>query len=121
MSEARTTNGDNYERETRIRDAYAKKPAHPPLENYDALGMKDAHDATQSDFRNAKERNLADYATYNLGAKIDKKTGKPKRIELKTGEDVVSSQAQNTNANIDAVAAKILSSAWTELQSHENA
>ncbi len=54
------------------------------------------------------------------GAKVDKKTGKAKRISLKNGDVVVSSQAQNTNANIEAIASKLLSSSWTDLQSHEN-
>jgi hypothetical protein len=55
------------------------------------------------------------------GAKVDKKTGEMKRIQLKSGEVVVNSQAQNTNANIDAITSKLLSSSWTDLQSHENA
>src|ERR1700722_3149940 len=55
------------------------------------------------------------------GEKKDKKTGKVKRIVLKNSEEVVSTQAQNTNANIEAVTAVLLSPAWTELCSHENA
>jgi hypothetical protein len=55
------------------------------------------------------------------GEKKDKKTGKVKRLTLKNGEEVVSTQAQNTNANIEAVTAVLLSPAWTELCSHENA
>jgi hypothetical protein len=55
------------------------------------------------------------------GEKKDKKTGKVKRIVLKNGEEVVNTQAQNTNANIDAVLAVLLSPSWTELCSHENA
>jgi hypothetical protein len=55
------------------------------------------------------------------GEKKDKKTGKVKRIILKNGEDVVSTQAQNTNANIEAILAVLLSPAWTDLCSHENA
>jgi hypothetical protein len=55
------------------------------------------------------------------GAKLDKKTGQPKRRELKNGESVVDSKAENTKANIEAVETKLLSSSWVDLQSHENA
>ncbi len=55
------------------------------------------------------------------GAKLDKKNGLPKRRELKSGETVVDSKAENTKANIEAVEVKLLSSSWAELESHENA
>lgn len=55
------------------------------------------------------------------GAKLDKKNGQPKRRELKNGEIVVDSKAENTKANIEAVEVKLLSSSWVDLQSHENA
>jgi hypothetical protein len=43
-------------------------PAHPPLEDYDALEMRDAHEQTQSDFKNQKLRNLDDFKQYNVEA-----------------------------------------------------
>ncbi len=51
-----------------FREIVKYDPANPPLEDYDAIGMKEAHDDTQADFRNAKARNLEDYKTYNLEA-----------------------------------------------------
>jgi hypothetical protein len=53
------------------------------------------------------------------GAKLDKKTGQPKRRGLKSGEIVIDSKAENTKANIAAVEAKLLSSSWTDLESNE--
>ncbi|MBA6295970.1 DNA sulfur modification protein DndB [Colwellia sp. MB02u-9] len=39
-------------------------PSNPPIENYDALGMIDAHEKTQSDFKGAKKTNKQDFASY---------------------------------------------------------
>ena len=51
------------------------------------------------------------------GFKVDKKTGKPKLVKLKSlnGEERVAAQAQNTQSVIGAVATKILSNSWEEL------
>jgi hypothetical protein len=43
-------------------------PSHPPLEDFEALGMKDAHDQTQQDFRGAKKDNLTNYRNYLVEA-----------------------------------------------------
>lgn len=43
-------------------------PSNPPLEDYDALGMKDAHKQTQQDFKGAKKENLANYKQYLIEA-----------------------------------------------------
>ena len=59
------------------------------------------------------------------GSKIDRKTGKKKTRDIKDGEggtlSIVQGKAENTAATISNVAAKILSPAWTELISIENA
>jgi hypothetical protein len=51
-----------------FREIVKYDPANPPPEDYDAIGMKEAHEETQSDFKNAKARNLEDFAAYNLEA-----------------------------------------------------
>ncbi|WP_410819112.1 hypothetical protein [Micromonospora sp. 050-3] len=43
-------------------------PAAPPLEDYEALGMRTAHDQTQQDFRGAKKENLHNFKQYNVEA-----------------------------------------------------
>ncbi|MGW4129850.1 DNA sulfur modification protein DndB [Amycolatopsis japonica] len=43
-------------------------PSNPPMEDFEALGMKDAHDQTQQDFRGAKKDNLANYKQYLIEA-----------------------------------------------------
>lgn len=43
-------------------------PSNPPLEDFEALGMKDAHDQTQQDFKGAKKENLANYKQYMIEA-----------------------------------------------------
>lgn len=43
-------------------------PANPPPDDYDAIDMNEAHEQTQSDFKNAKLRNLQDYKQYNIEA-----------------------------------------------------
>lgn len=47
-------------------DVVKYDPANPPLDNYEALGMKDAHDKTQSDFKGAKKTNRQDFINYLL-------------------------------------------------------
>lgn len=39
-------------------------PANPPKEDYEAQGMKKAHEQTQSDFKGAKKTNLTDFRNY---------------------------------------------------------
>src|SRR5579872_1983540 len=39
-------------------------PANPPDDNYDALGMKKAHEQTQSDFKGQKEKNRENFRDY---------------------------------------------------------
>ncbi len=41
-------------------------PSDPPSNNYEALGMKEAHDQTQSDFKGGKSKNKADFREYLL-------------------------------------------------------
>src|SRR3954454_16381880 len=41
-------------------------PADPPANNYDAIGMKDAHEQTQQDFKGQKKQNKDDYKDYLL-------------------------------------------------------
>ncbi|MFF4625742.1 hypothetical protein [Nonomuraea jabiensis] len=43
-------------------------PSTPPVEDYEALGMKAAHDQTQQDFRGAKKENLNNFKQYNIEA-----------------------------------------------------
>ncbi|ABS02331.1 hypothetical protein [Kineococcus radiotolerans] len=43
-------------------------PSAPPIEDYEALEMKDAHDQTQQDFKGAKKENLANFKQYNVEA-----------------------------------------------------
>ncbi|GAA1534652.1 hypothetical protein [Kribbella lupini] len=43
-------------------------PSAPPLEDYEALGMKEAHDQTQQDFKGAKKENLANFKQYLVEA-----------------------------------------------------
>jgi hypothetical protein len=39
-------------------------PSSPPLENWEALKMQEAHDQTQSDFKSAKKENLGHFKQY---------------------------------------------------------
>ena len=39
-------------------------PSSPPLENWEALQMQEAHDQTQSDFKGAKKENLSHFKQY---------------------------------------------------------
>ncbi|MGD6894272.1 DNA sulfur modification protein DndB [Bacillus infantis] len=39
-------------------------PYDPPIDNYDAQGMKEAHERTQSDFKGQKKQNLNDFKNY---------------------------------------------------------
>src|SRR5687768_10389724 len=39
-------------------------PAAPPLEDFEALGMQEAHAQTQQDFKGAKKDNLANFKQY---------------------------------------------------------
>jgi len=41
-------------------------PANPPIENYDAFNMDQAHEKTQSDFKGAKNTNKQDFTNYLL-------------------------------------------------------
>jgi hypothetical protein len=43
-------------------------PSNPPLEDFEALGMSDAHNQTQQDFKGAKKDNLANYKQYLIEA-----------------------------------------------------
>jgi hypothetical protein len=43
-------------------------PSNPPLEDYDALQMKKAHEQTQSDFKGAKKANTGDFKQYIIEA-----------------------------------------------------
>jgi hypothetical protein len=39
-------------------------PANPPASDYEAQGMKEAHERTQSDFKGQKQKNTANFAEY---------------------------------------------------------
>jgi hypothetical protein len=43
-------------------------PANPPGDDYDEIGMSEAHQQTQSDFKGAKKDNLAHFRNYNIEA-----------------------------------------------------
>ena len=43
-------------------------PSQPPQEDYEALGMKAAHDQTQQDFKGAKKENLGNFKQYIVEA-----------------------------------------------------
>lgn len=43
-------------------------PSAPPIEDFEALGMKEAHDQTQQDFKGAKKENLANFKQYLVEA-----------------------------------------------------
>ncbi|RZI53796.1 MAG: hypothetical protein EOP16_00880 [Pseudonocardia sp.] len=43
-------------------------PSAPPLENWEAVGMKEAHDQTQSDFKGTKKENLGHFKQYLVEA-----------------------------------------------------
>lgn len=44
----------------------AYDPSNPPTENYDVIGMNEAHEKTQADFKGAKKANRADFVNYLL-------------------------------------------------------
>ncbi|GAA2732892.1 hypothetical protein [Actinocorallia aurantiaca] len=43
-------------------------PANPPGDNYEAIGMRQAHEQTQADFKGAKKENLNNFRNYNIEA-----------------------------------------------------
>lgn len=43
-------------------------PSNPPMEDFEAMGMYDAHQQTQQDFKGAKKENLANFKEYLLEA-----------------------------------------------------
>lgn len=45
-------------------DTVKYDPANPPLDNYEAIGMREAHEKTQSDFKGAKKTNRLDFINY---------------------------------------------------------
>lgn len=47
-------------------EAVKYDPANPPLDDYDAQGMRQAHERTQSDFRGQKQANTRDFTNYIL-------------------------------------------------------
>jgi hypothetical protein len=48
-------------------------PSDPPTNNYEALGMKEAHDQTQSDFKGGKSKNKIDFREYLLESLVGKR------------------------------------------------
>jgi uncharacterized protein YfeS len=49
-------------------------PSDPPLEDYEAIGMNEAHQQTQQDFKGAKKENLADFKQYLIEAILTERT-----------------------------------------------
>lgn len=49
-------------------------PSNPPPDDYDAMEMQEAHEQSQSDFKNQKLRNLGDYKQYDLEALREERT-----------------------------------------------
>jgi uncharacterized protein YfeS len=49
-------------------------PSDPPLEDYEAMDMNDAHHQTQQDFKGAKKENLANFRQYLLEAISQQRT-----------------------------------------------
>lgn len=49
-----------------FRDMVQYDPSNPPPDNYDALGMQEAHDQTQSDFKGQKQLNKTLFRDYLL-------------------------------------------------------
>jgi hypothetical protein len=47
-------------------DAVKYDPANPPLDDYNAQGMREAHERTQSDFKGQKQANTRDFTNYIL-------------------------------------------------------
>lgn len=47
-----------------FREYVRYNPSNPPAEDYEALGMKQAHDQTQQDFKGAKKENLLNFKQY---------------------------------------------------------
>ena len=47
-------------------EAVKYDPANPPLDDYDAQGMREAHERTQSDFKGQKQANTRDFTNYIL-------------------------------------------------------
>lgn len=43
-------------------------PSAPPLEDFEAIGMQEAHDQTQQDFKGAKKENLGNFKQYGVEA-----------------------------------------------------
>jgi hypothetical protein len=51
-----------------FREIVKYNPADPPADDYQARGMSEAHEQTQSDFKGAKKDNLTHFRNYNLEA-----------------------------------------------------
>jgi uncharacterized protein YfeS len=49
-------------------------PSDPPLEDYEAIDMAEAHNQTQQDFKGAKKENLADFKQYLIEAILAERT-----------------------------------------------
>ena len=57
-----------------FRDIVQYDPSNPPHDNYDALGMKAAHDQTQSDFKGQKQSNKNLFRDYLLESVTGQRT-----------------------------------------------
>jgi hypothetical protein len=57
-----------------FRDVVQYDPSNPPHDNYDALGMKAAHDQTQSDFKGQKQSNRILFRDYLLESVTGQRT-----------------------------------------------
>lgn len=57
-----------------FRDIVQYDPSNPPHDNYDALGMKAAHDQTQSDFKGQKQYNKTLFRDYLLESVTGQRT-----------------------------------------------
>jgi hypothetical protein len=57
-----------------FRDMVQYDPSNPPPDNYDALGMKEAHDQTQSDFKGQKQLNKDLFKNYLLESIMGSRT-----------------------------------------------
>jgi DNA-sulfur modification-associated len=49
-------------------------PSDPPMEDFEAMGMNEAHEQTQQDFKGAKKENLANFKQYILEAMQNDRT-----------------------------------------------
>lgn len=55
-------------------DVVKYDPSHPPIEDYEAIGMHKSHEQTQQDFKGAKKENLANFRQYILESIIGERT-----------------------------------------------